>query len=432
MSIFTSETINLRKMKTSQAWDSHLKPDDCVLIFCGRPVTKPGGLDQTYPFLPHPMYFWITGYRRPFGISLYNISQGWVDFTHEVTQDEKIWENPNEKSDPGLPVNSLPEFLKKNGFNRVFGLGQLAENDFSYLKDADALTQNILKLKIDFVRRMKDTEEIMLLRNAANISKKGYDKIKSFIRPGVTEREIQIEFESEILRHGAHRTPYDSIVGSGKNSAVLHAVPTLKKVDKTDLVLIDAGVDIYDYCTDITRVFPASGKFTHQQQELYDLVKSAQAEGIKACIPGMEWHEVHQLTAKIIAEGLKTLGLLKGSVDSLLETGAISAFYPHGVGHLVGLRVRDVGVEENAAPKKYCGARLRVDLKIQENHLLTVEPGCYFIESLLKHPVTHELYKDMMIWPEIEKWMDVGGVRIEDNILITQAGPENLTQSIEK
>ena len=222
------------------------------------------------------------------------------------------------------------------------------------------------------------------------------------------------------------------MIGSGVNAAILHASPTAKVIEQNDLVLIDAGVDLYDYCVDITRVFPASGTFSSQGKMLYDLVKNAHAAGIENAIVGKDWHNIHKLTAKIIAEGLKSFGILKCDADTALESEAIALFYPHGVGHLVGLRVRDTGSPENLSPKKYCGAYLRVDLKLQENLTLTVEPGCYFIPALLNHPDRRKKFADLINWSEAEKWIPVGGVRVEDDILIQKNGPPRvLTQVVQ-
>lgn len=279
---------------------------------------------------------------------------------------------------------------------------------------------------------IKDDSEVNLIAEAANIANKGYERIQSFIQPGVTEKDIQIEFEAEIQRYGAHKIPYDTIVGSGVNSAILHASPTTKKILKDELVLIDAGADIYDYCVDITRVFPASGCFSARQQEVYNIVIESQKRAINICKPNTAWHEVHRESARVIADGLKQLKILKGNTDSILESGAISVFYPHGVGHLVGLRVRDTGHEENQQPQKYCGVALRVDLKIQENFILTVEPGCYFIPSLIGEASTNLKYKDFIDWSEVDKWKDFGGIRIEDDILITKSSPRVLTDAIKK
>ncbi len=431
MMIFNEKTIAQRRARLEPEWKPLLAPHDCVLVFCGGPATKPGGLDQTYPFLPHPSYYWLSGYRRSHGVVFYSPEFGWKDFIQPVTKDERIWEGMEPFSFNGFDLATLPAFLKQHKFENVIGLGQIDDHSQIYLTQNSSLKIS-LKEKFDQCRRIKDADEVKLVRDLAEIANKGYQKIKSFIQPGVTERAIQIEFEAEIQRHGAHGTPYDSIVGSGPNAAVLHAIPTLKKIHDGELVLIDAGAQINDYCVDITRVYPASGKFSSQQQALYDLVLSAQTQAIEKSRIGVEWNQIHRLTAKVIAEGLVSLGIMKGNIDTILDTGAIAVFYPHGVGHLVGLRVRDTGHEENVNPKVYCGARVRVDFPLKENMLITVEPGCYFIKTLIQDATSRDKYKDFINFVEAEKWLNVGGVRIEDDILISQGTATNLTAVVSK
>jgi Xaa-Pro aminopeptidase len=134
----------------------------------------------------------------------------------------------------------------------------------------------------------------------------------------------------------------------------------------------------------------------------------------------------------VIAQGLKDLNILNCSVEDALSNNAIAVFFPHGVGHMVGLRVRDVGGKFNANPNKYAGARLRVDIPLREGYLMTVEPGCYFINALLNDSETRATYRSEINWAEVEKWMNVGGVRLEDDIHVTSDRPENLTEIIPK
>lgn len=270
------------------------------------------------------------------------------------------------------------------------------------------------------------------MRKLAGIANEGYKKVSQFMAPGVTERQIQIEYESAVLRAGSERMPYGSIVGTGTNAAILHASPSSRVVQAGELVLIDAGADIEDYCVDITRVFPATGEMNDRQKKIYQTVMKAQTASIALCRPGVEWKDVHLASAREIALGLIDLGILKCSVDEALESNAISVFFPHGVGHMVGLRVRDVGGPFNPNPKSYAGARLRVDMKLRAGHLMTVEPGCYFIEALINDAGTREAFKSQINWNEAVKWLDFGGVRIEDDILVTTSGPDNLTQIVTK
>lgn len=428
--IFTAKAIEDRKAKVAHAWDDLLKTGECVLVYAGDPMTKPGGLDQTYDYLPHPSYFWLTGYRLPAGVAAYSKDLGWTFFVRPQSQAELVWEGAAEFEEHGTHVSEFDNFIHKHSFKKIFSLGQAPKTGVHKGGTEQELFE--LKRRMDRVRRAKDNEEIALVRKVAGIAHRGYAKMRSIIRPGMTERELQVEYEAEIFRAGAHGVPYGTLVGSGKNASVLHAVPSARVFKNGDWVLVDGGAETYDYCVDITRMFSVGGAFSTQQQHIYDTVKKAQAEGIAHARIGVEWSSVHEVTARVIAHGLKDSGLVRGSVEDMISTGAISVFYPHGVGHLVGLRVRDTGQEENTHPKKYCGVFLRVDFPLEENFMITVEPGCYFVEPLLRDPQVRKKYGDLINWQEAEKWLDVGGVRIEDDVVITKSTPDVLTAMVEK
>lgn len=424
--LFDSKTLQERKNRASKALDQVLNDHEVVVVHAGTPVQKPGGHDQTYTFLPHPDYLWLTGIRRPAGIAAYSKQDGWVDFVQPVTRDEKIWEGGGE-SYPGKDIADFSNWLSSKKFSRTFDLGQHSN---SFWNDPSQDTSGILEAYSE-VRRVKDAAEITLVKKIAAMAAQGYAKLPSFIRPGVSERDIQIEYETAVLKAGSEKFPYDTIVGTGTNAAVLHAIPTSRVVKDGEMVLIDAGADVGDYCVDVTRVY-SSGTFSSQQKALYDLVLKAQTESIKLCRPGTEWKDVHLMSARVIAQGLKDLNVLNCSAEDAINNGAIAVFFPHGVGHMVGLRVRDVGGKYNPNPKKYAGARLRVDIPLKEGYLMTVEPGCYFINALLSDKETRATFSSEINWAETDKWMNVGGVRLEDDIHVTSGGPENLTHIIPK
>jgi len=425
---FTQETILKRRARAQEALDALLDHESRVAIWCGDPIQKPGGWDQTYSFLPHPLYFWLTGLRRASGVLLYDRTLGWSHFVRPVSRDEKVWEGEEDfdlKSIDAKPVQELSGFLSQNQRSSTFHLGQSRET-------ASSKKAQEIWFALEMVRRVKDLDEVRLIERVAKIASYGYSRLKQAVRPGLTERELQVEYEAEVLRRGASGLPYETIIGSAENSAVLHAIPTSRVLGDNEIVLVDAGAEIDDYCVDITRVYSSSGRFTSQQQELYEVVLQAQERAIASVRPGTEWHEVHAVSARVIAEGLKSWGLMRGSVDGILESGAISVFFPHGVGHLVGLRVRDTGCPENVTPQKRYGVTLRVDLKLRENFLLTVEPGCYFIAALINEKETRERFLEFINFEEASKWLRVGGVRIEDDVLVTDGPAKNLTALIPK
>lgn len=429
--IFSRKAIEARRQKTETAWKSLLRSADVVLVHSGEPIARPGGWDQTYPFSPHPSYYWLTGRREPTEVVLYSPELGWVEFHRTKTLYDLIWDGGEvEAASEAQSRVDLEAFLMRHRFKRIYHLGQVP----APYQDAVTVIPGRLELDVALhrARRAKDDEELALIRQAAAIAVGGYAFVEKNIRAGVSEQDVAIGFEHVTRLAGSHRTPYGSIVGSGTNSAVLHATPSQRKIADDEMVLVDAGVDLYDYCVDITRCYPSSGKFSTQQQQIYSLVKKAQQEGIALMKPGVEWHAVHRKTAEVIAQGLLDLGIVRGQREDILDSGAISAFYPHGVGHLVGLLVRDTGTPENPSPEVYCGVRLRVDLPLAENYVITVEPGCYFHRRLLEADHVRKQYGEFMNWSEIERWKDLGGVRLEDDVRITKEGTENLTASVPK
>ena len=434
MHTFTAAAIAERKNAASRALAEVLKPDQALLVFAGDPVQRPGGLDQCYPFIPHPDYYWISGFRRHSGVSAFCANEGWIDFVSPISNEERIWEGVAEA--PALlskgavrDVGELTTWLDKNRFRETIRLGSSPSGEstaWTSSKPADEVISEVFHR----VRRRKDTEEVALIRRIAGIAKKGYERIGQELRPGLTERQIQLSYEFEVLKSGAEALPYQSIVGTGTRSAVLHAIPSERMLNRGDLVLIDAGAEVANYCVDITRVFIAGDQWNLQQKALASLVLKAQRACIEICRPGVEWKDVHLKAARILAEGLKDLGILKIDAEVALETGAIALFFPHGVGHMVGLHVRDVGGPRRREPKRYAGASLRVDMKLEENHVMTVEPGLYFIDTILDNPANRAQFSQQVNWNELEKWKGFGGVRIEDDILVTNSNPEILTECV--
>lgn len=430
MTTFTSAAINLRKEKTAKRLSQVLKPRDVVLVFSGEPLQKPGGHDQTYDFLPHPDYLWLTDSRRPHGVSAFSLEEGWIDFVKPISREEKIWEGGG-TTIPGRPVADFDAWYEAFKAKRTFCLGLRGLAHSQIKSESDDVLADVQEA-FNEVRRIKDAEEVALIRRLALMANHGYVAVKNLIRPGLTERDIQIAYETEVFKAGAEKMPYGSIVGTGTNGAILHASPSSRVVKAGEIVLIDAGADVNDYCVDITRVFPADGKLTAQQKTIYDLVLKAQHTSIALCRPGVEWHEVHKASARVFAHGLAELGLIKTDPETALEAGAASVFFPHGVGHMVGLRVRDVGGRFTKDARTAFGVRVRVDMPLQSGFLMTIEPGLYFIQALIDDAETRTKFADHINWSEVEKWRDFGGIRLEDDILVTESGPQNLTEVVAK
>ncbi|MGH8750869.1 MAG: Xaa-Pro aminopeptidase [Burkholderiales bacterium] len=262
-----------------------------------------------------------------------------------------------------------------------------------------------LRLLLDEMRLFKDAQELTLMRRAAKISTGAHVRAMLTARPGKKEYEIEAELLHEFRRHGAQSPAYTSIVAGGANACVLHYVENSSVLRDGDLLLIDAGCELDGYASDITRTFPVNGKFSGVQTDIYEMVLAAQDAAIKAVKPGASWITPHDAALKVLAQGMVDLRLCKGSVSSVIESGAYQRFYMHRTGHWLGLDVHDAGDYKQEGKWR----------KLQAGMVLTVEPGCYV------RPGKNVPQK---FWNT--------GVRIEDDVLVTAKGHAVLTAAAPK
>ena len=256
------------------------------------------------------------------------------------------------------------------------------------------------------LRLIKSAAEIKLMRKAADISAEAHCRAMRFCKSGHYEYQLQAEIEHQFMMSGATGPAYTSIVGGGKNACILHYIENQSALKSGDLVLIDAGCEYQNYAADITRTFPVNGKFSAAQAAIYDIVLAAQLAAIKTIAPGVTYDQANKTTIAVITQGLVDLGILKGDVDQLIEAGAYRDFYMHSVSHWLGMDVHDVG-----------DYKINDQWRVYEaGMLLTIEPGIYI--SADNQNVD-------------KKWRGIA-VRIEDDILVTKAGREVLTDGVPK
>jgi len=258
------------------------------------------------------------------------------------------------------------------------------------------------------LRLRKGPEELERMREAARISAEAHELARQVVRPGLLERQVQAVIEQHFLEQGARGPAYGTIVAGGDNACVLHYTANSAPLNDGDLLLIDAGCSLSDYYNgDITRTFPVGGRFNGEQRALYELVLAAQEAAVASVAPGFTAEGVHDTALRVLVAGLLDLGLLVGSVEGVIEQGAYRHLYMHRTGHWLGLDVHDVGA--------YRLGEHHVEL--EPGMVLTVEPGLYVSDRL---PVPEGQ-------PEIgECWKGIG-IRIEDDVAVTDHGHENLT-----
>jgi Xaa-Pro aminopeptidase len=412
-----------RRTELAAAWDL---TDELVLVAAGEPVPVPGRGDRTYRFRSHSEYLYLTDRERPSGVLAFDPHDGWIDFVAPVTRKERLWEGADERAEEDVvALPELADWLERRNGRRVACLGApLAE------ADGDAELERDVRAPLMELRRAKDTLELERMRVAERATAAGFAALARSVRAGRTERELQIELEAEFFRNGGDDLAFDTIIGGGPNGAVLHFPPTHRPLADGELVLVDAGAEYHGYASDITRTYPVSGHFTPEQAELHALVRSAGVAAIERCLPRTEFREVHRTAALVIAAGLADFGLLRGDPESLVDSEAVSLFFPHGVGHLLGLGVRDAGEVLPGRERPGEFPALRVDLPLRPGYVTTIEPGIYFVPALLHDPELREEHRDSVDWDRAEEMLEFGGIRIEDNVLVTEGGYEVLTEDV--
>ena len=255
------------------------------------------------------------------------------------------------------------------------------------------------------MRLIKDEHEIKLLQRAADISADAHSKAMEVCSPGMYEYQLQAVLESHFVHEGSAGPAYTSIVGAGDNATVLHYIKNRDQIVDGDMILIDAAAEYDMYAADITRSFPANGKFSEAQKAIYGVVLKAQKAVIEASKPGVTFKELHKMDLRLLVEGMIEIGLLDGTADEVIENKTYQDYFMHNTGHWLGLDVHDMG--------NYMADGESIELK--PGMVFTVEPGIY-VNSKSKAP---------------EKFRGIG-IRIEDDIVITESGNKNLTAAVPK
>ena len=259
---------------------------------------------------------------------------------------------------------------------------------------------------INEMRLFKTAGELKIMRKAAEISANAHCRAMKASKPGLFEYQLQAEIEHEFAVNGSAGAAYTSIVGGGKNGCILHYIENRDALKDGDLVLIDAGCEYQNYAADITRTFPVNGKFSDEQAAIYDLVLKAQTDAIAVIGPGIEYNKTNEATVLAITQGLVDLGILHGDVDELITSEAHREFYMHGAGHWLGMDVHDVG-----------DYKIEAQWRVYEpGMVVTIEPGIYIAPGN----------------PNVDKKWHGIAVRIEDDIVVTKSGNENITSGVPK
>lgn len=393
-------------------------------------IAKVRNRDVDYPYRQDSDFFYLTGFAEPEAVAVLVPGRAkgeFLMFCREKDPQRETWDGrragpagvmeeygandafPITDIDDILPgiieqcervyytMGTHPEFDSRligwvTGLRSLGGTGVQTPDEFVAL---DHLLHDL--------RLYKSRAEISAMRRAAKIAVAAHLRAMRLCRPGMHEYEIEAEFAHEFRRNGVFPS-YQPIVGSGVNACVLHYNQNDRQMEHGDLLLVDAGCEYNYYASDVTRTYPVGGVFSTEQREIYEIVLDASRAAMKNVEPGRLWHEPHDAAVRTITRGLKQLGLLKGSLPALIREGAYRPFFMHRTGHWLGMDVHDVG-----------------DYKVSEQWrvfeagmVMTVEPGIYIAENMRRVP---KRYRGI-------------GVRIEDDVLVTKDGHENLTRGL--
>jgi Xaa-Pro aminopeptidase len=376
--------------------------------------------------------YYLTGFDEPDSVLFLVATAGGqrsVLFLRERDPERETWDGPRlgvERAPDALGIDAafpikllderLPDYLENQ--RRVhYRLGVDRAFDERFLRALDVVRQRARRgiecpseivdpgMAIHEMRLRKSTDEVAIMRRAGAITREAHIAAMRAAQPGRYEYEVEAELLRTFRAHGAERPAYGSIVGSGPNATILHYRKNDRRLEAGDLLLIDAGAEYGYYASDVTRTFPVSGTFSREQRGVYEAVLKAQLAAIDAVRPGVTVESLHELTVSVLVDGLLELGLLSGDKQGLIEKGEYKKFYMHRTSHWLGMDVHDVGryhIEGQPRP-------------LEPGFVLTIEPGLYIAANADVDPRFRGI-----------------GVRIEDDILVTDSGAENLTADIPK
>jgi Xaa-Pro aminopeptidase len=394
-------------------------PKNSAVVIAGA-STQYRNADSSHAFRQDSNFWYLSGFNEAESTLVLLINEEndvqSIAFVPEKNELKEIWDGyragpEGAMQDHGFDLafnnteinDRLPDLLA--GHNQVYypvGKSKTLDADIiDWIKSAKSKDRHSSAIdiadassKVGNQRLIKDEDEIEIMRKACKISAEAHVEAMKFVKPGMTEQEIEAFYQYEFSKRGGRFSAYTPIVAGGENACVLHYVENSKPLQDGELLLVDAGCEFELYASDITRTYPINGKFTEPQLAIYEVVLEAQLKSIEAISTNNNVMDAQIISEKVITQGLIDLGILQGSMDELHEAGAFRDFYMHKIGHWLGIDVHDAG--------DY--------MKFKPGMVTTVEPGIYISSSA-----------------DVEdKWKGIG-IRIEDDILVTANGNENLT-----
>jgi Xaa-Pro aminopeptidase len=407
-----------------------MQPRSIAIIPAAREATRSN--DTNYRFRQDSDFFYLTGFEEPEAIAVIKPGEKheYVLFVRPRDPEREIWDGrragvEGAKSEFGaqeaLPIDEFDEKLSEilnDAEILYYRLGVNRELDDKIIREIARMRSLNRKpihppetiidpaTIVHELRVIKSPEELEIMQKAADIAAEAHCEAMKAVRPGMREYEVEALIEQIFRRHGAAAPAYTSIVGAGANATVLHYINNDGELRDGELLLVDAGAEYKGYASDITRTFPINGRYSKAQREIYDLVLKAQMSCVDMVRPGVTHEQLKQHSIEVLTEGMVELGLLQGTPVQLIKDKTYEKFYMHGLGHMLGIDVHDVG-------RYYFGKESRA---LEPGVVMTVEPGIYVAPDTKDVP---------------EQYLGIG-VRIEDDVLCTNNGPRVLTSKVPK
>lgn len=420
-----------------------------LILILGNNEAPANYPDNTYKFRQDSSFLYFFGHSHPGYAGVMDIEAGEdYFFGNDVTMDDIIWMGPQpsvkdlaaqvgvEKS---FPFDKLKEFIGKAISQRrpIHFLPPYRYDNMLLLEDLTGIRASMTKqhASVELIkavvalRSVKEACEIAEIDKACNIGYEMHTAAMRLCKPGVSEQYIAGILDGIASSYG-NMVSFATILT--QNGQTLHNHDHSHLLEAGRLMLTDAGAEsVTNYCSDHTRTIPVGGKFTSRQRDVYSIVLDCHDKALELAHPGVTYKSVHLEVCKVLAQGLKDLGLMKGDVNEAVAAGAHALFMPHGLGHMMGIDVHDmedlgqcyVGYDDEIRPSGQFGlASLRMGRRLQEGFVITDEPGCYFIPALIDKWKAENMHKDFLNYEAIEKFKDFGGIRLEDDILIIPGG----------
>lgn len=405
-----------------------------------------------HPFRQDSTFLYYTGCPLPHGAAL--LSDGsFTLFLPSPSEDDPLWNGPEDSpqvvgarlgADTVAPMDSLESACAAAGVRQALAVPEPGATAraaaitgldlvFSRRSGPPALVDAVIE-----ARRTKTQEEVEEMAEAARVTGRAFELAMGATRPGINEVHLGALFDGWLASRHAEPSFHSIVTVRGE---VLHNPHRVNTLRDGQLLLLDAGAEIGSgYCADVTRTWPVSGRFTPRQRAAYEAVLCANETAISMCRSGVRYRDIHLEAARIITRFLRDEGLLTCGEDQALEEGAHALFFPHGTGHLLGLDVHDLenfGDRAAYAPGRVRSTQfglcyLRMDLDLTPGVVVTIEPGFYVAPEILHHPGLRSRLGPLVDWDKAETWVGFGGIRIEDDVVVTDGDPLVLTRSIPK